>query len=77
MAKSLDKKKPSSTLYEYGDKPLNFYNMKNAKVANEMIPTANTHHAYYIHAENTGFKKTTKGNKRNSNRIIDGPQNVY
>ena len=37
MAKSLDKKKPASSLYQYGEKPLNFYNDNNLKVKNEII----------------------------------------
>lgn len=79
MAKSLDKKKPATSLYEYGEKQINFY--QNPAIRNELIhQTLNNqiNHTYYHPGEKVGYKKTIKGSKRSTNhRIIDGPQNVY
>lgn len=79
MAKSLEKKKPGSSLYEYGEKKINFY--QNNAIRNDFInQTVNNqvNHTYYNPGENAGYKKTTKSSKRSANtRIIDRPANVY
>jgi hypothetical protein len=78
MAKSLDKKKPKSSLYEYGDKQINFYG--NAAVRNQLVNQAlinQVNHTYYHSQEKTSFKKNSKSGKKTGNRIMDGPQNVY
>jgi len=57
MAKSLDKKKANSTLHEYGDKHVNFYN--NSAVRNELINQTlsnQINHTYYQPQERAVFK---------------------
>ena len=79
MAKALNKKKPGSSLYEYGEKTNSFY--QNSSLRNEMMPSALgtvSHHKSYIqNLEKATSKKGNKSAKRVNNKVYEGPQNVY
>lgn len=79
MARSLDKKKPNTSMFEYGEKPVNFY--QNAAVRNDLINQTlinQINHTYFHPSEKVSYKKSSKAGKKTiNNRMLDGPQNVY
>ena len=79
MARSVDKKKPSSSLFDYDDKNQNYYDssmIRNEVIHNNFPNQPNL--TYFYNSNKNESKKRTKGINRIVNkRPTEASQNVY
>lgn len=79
MAKSVDKKKPNTSMFDYDDKNQSYYDgtvIRNEQTNNNLANQPNL--TYFYNSNKNESKKKNKGiNRIISKRPTEGPHNIY